>query len=198
MQLYAAIFLATFSTLLVPLPEEAALLGAGYAARLGRVTLPGAMAAAWSAVLIGDSLSYWAGRGLLARVLGTRLGRRYFPPRWREWGERLVRDHGVRAIVVARFLVGLRGFVYLAVGASKYPFGRFFAVDAAVGIAEVGGLVAAGFAFGELRAKVGRDIDLAAAAVLLAVLFGPLVVRRRFGRAAKGPRSRRGVDQPPR
>jgi membrane protein DedA with SNARE-associated domain len=163
----------------VPVPEEATLLAAGYAARLGRVTLPGAVAAGWLAVMIGDTLGYVIGRALLVRLLRTRLGRRLLPETRRTWAERLVARHGVRAIVVARFLVGLRGFVYFAVGASRYPFGRFVAVNGGAGALEVGALVAIGFAFGALHERSGAAIDLVAAALLAVALFGPLLVRAR-------------------
>lgn len=178
MRLLTAIFLATLGTLFVPVPEEATLLAAGYAARLGRVSLFGAISAAWAAVLIGDLASYFVGRALLARLLRTKLGRKLVHEPWREWGERLVAGHGVRAVLIARFLVGLRGFVYFAVGASRYPIGHFLALDAAVGVVEVGGLVLVGFAFGELRARTGAWVDLVAAGVLVAGFFGPVIVRR--------------------
>ena len=179
MRLYAAIFLGTLSTIFLPIPEEAALLSAGYAARVGRVTLAGSAVAGWVAVILGDTLSYFVGRLLLSRILRTRVGRRVLPEERRAWAEGLVVGHGARAVIVARFLVGLRGFVYFAVGASRYPFGRFFAVDALAGLVEVGGLVAIGFAFGEMHARVGLAVDLVAAVVLAATLFGPVLVRKR-------------------
>jgi membrane protein DedA with SNARE-associated domain len=182
-QLYVSIFLATLSTVFVPIPEEATLMGAGYASRLGRVTLAGAIVAGWLACVVGDAFSYFVGRVLLARTLRTRWGRRLLPESRRLWAERLVAGNGARAVVVARFLVGLRGFVYFAVGAARYPFGRFLAVDAAAGALEVGALVAIGYAFGELHARVGRAVDLVAAAVLGAALFAPVLVRRKMGRS---------------
>ncbi len=173
-----AIFVATLSTTLVPIPEEATLLGAGYAARLGRVSLAGAIAAAWLAVMVGDALGYAVGRMLLSRLLRTRLGQRLLPEPRRTWAEGFVSKNGARAIALARFLVGLRGLVYFAVGASRYPFGRFLAINAAAGVLEVGGLVAIGFAIGELRARIGVAVDLLAAALLVIALFGPLLVRK--------------------
>jgi membrane-associated protein len=180
LRLYVAIFLATLSTTVVPIPEEATLLGAGYLARLGSVSLAGAMAAGLLACLVGDVTSYWVGRLLLARILRTRWGSRMLPERWRKWGEDLVQRSHARAIVLARFLVGLRGFVYFAVGASRVPFARFVVIDALAGVAEVGGLVGVGFAFGELRNRVavGRAIDLAVAAVLVLTFAAPLVARK--------------------
>jgi membrane-associated protein len=173
------IFLATLSTMVLPVPEEATLLAAGYAVRLGRAPLLAGALAAWLAVMIGDTTSYFVGRELLARALRTRVGRALLPEARRVWAERLVAEHGARAIVLARFFVGLRGFIYFAVGASRFSFARFLAVNAAVGVVEVGALVAVGFGFGELRARAGTWIDLAAAAVLLAALFGPLLIRLR-------------------
>jgi membrane protein DedA with SNARE-associated domain len=179
LQLYVAIFLATLSTAVFPIPEEATLLAAGYAARLGRVTLVGAAAAGLLACLVGDVASYWTGRLLLARILRTRLGTRLLPERWREWGEQLVHRSSGRAIVLARFLVGLRGFVYFAVGASHVPFARFVVIDALAGVVEVGALVAVGFAFGVLRDRVavGHAIDLTVAGVLLLTFAMPVLVR---------------------
>jgi membrane protein DedA with SNARE-associated domain len=174
---YATIFAATLSTTFLPVPEEATLLGAGYAARLGRLPLAGAAAAAWLAVMLGDTLGYVIGRALLSRLLRTKLAARLWPEARRAWAERLVARNAARAIVVARFLVGLRGLVYFAVGASRYPFGRFLAVNAAAAALEVGGLVAIGFAFGEVRERMGASVDLAAAGLLTLALFGPLLAR---------------------
>lgn len=180
MRLYAVIFLATLSTALLPIPEEATLLGAGYAARLGSVTVVGAAAAGLLACVIGDVVSYWVGRLLLARILRTRFGQRMLPEHWRTWGEELVHRSSGRAIVLARFLVGLRGFVYFAVGASRVPFERFLAIDVLAGVVEVGGLVGVGFAFGVLRDRVavGRVIDLTVAVVLLLTFAAPVLARR--------------------
>ena len=135
------------------------------------------MGAAWLAVMLGDTLGYLIGRALLARLLRTKIAARLWPEPSRAWAEGLVARNGARAIVVARFLVGLRGFVYIAVGASRYPFARFLAVNAAAAAVEVGGLVAIGFAFGEVRERVGASVDIAAAGLLALALFGPVLAR---------------------
>jgi undecaprenyl-diphosphatase len=172
------VFLATLSTGFLPVPEEATLLGGGFAVRLGRASLAEGIGAAWLAVMLGDALAYFIGRELLGRALRTRWGARVFPEARRAWAERLVAEHGVRAIVVARFLVGLRGFVYFAVGSSRYPVGRFLLANGAAAAVEVSALVSLGFAFGAMHARVGVWLDLVAAAVLLIALFGPLFARR--------------------
>jgi membrane protein DedA with SNARE-associated domain len=191
--LYEAIFLATLSTCVVPLPEESALLAAGYAARIGSVHLGGAVLAAWAAVMVGDTLGYAIGRFFLASLLHTRAGRRILPDAWRIWAEQFAARHGDRAVFLARFLVGVRGFVYFAIGAARHSFLRFLAVNAAAAVVEVGALVALGFALGELRevhgpwegggsiANLGsaaRAVDVAVAIVLVLTLFGPALVKK--------------------
>jgi undecaprenyl-diphosphatase len=181
--LYEGIFVGTLSTCVVPLPEESTLLAAGYAARLGRVSFAGAVAAAWAAVMVGDTLGYAIGRFFLGALVRTRVGARVFPERWRRWGEGLVERHGERAVFLARFLVGLRGFVYFAVGAAKLSFPRFLGVNAAAALIDVGVLVALGFACGELRERyegLGRAVDLGVAALILLTLLGPTLTRMRI------------------
>ncbi|MDP9036180.1 MAG: hypothetical protein M3O50_15375, partial [Myxococcota bacterium] len=87
MRICVAIFLATLSTVFIPLPEEATLFAAGYSARLGRVTVAGGVVAAWLAVILGDTFSYVVGRFLLGPTLRTRVGQKLLPVRWRAWGE---------------------------------------------------------------------------------------------------------------
>ncbi len=184
MRIELTVFLATLSTVVLPLPEEATLLAAGYAVRLGQASFIGGWASGWLAVMIGDTSAYFFGREVLGRALRTRWARTLFPEARRLWAEQLVAGHGARAIVIGRFLVGVRGFVYFAIGASRFPLGRFLAVDAAVAAVEVGVLVAVGFGLGELRGRVGTQVDLALAALLAVALFGPLLIRLRRGRAS--------------
>ena len=160
MHLYLAIFGVVLSTLILPLPEELALLGVGYLAQQGQVRLAGAFA---------DAASYYVGRFLLARLLATRFGQRLIRPDRRRWAEDLVRRQGWRAIVLGRFLVALRGPVYFAVGASKYPARRFLIINSLVGLVEVALVVALGYFFGKGGALAGkvRWIDAAIALTIL-------------------------------
>jgi membrane-associated protein len=180
------VFLGTLSTIVIPVPEDAILLAAGYAARLGRAPFVGCVAAAWLAVMIGDSVGYTAGRTLLAPMLRTRIGRWILPEARRVWAERAVHGRGARAIVLARFFVGFRGFLYLAVGASRYPFSRFLMVNTAAAAVQVSGMVGMGFAFGGLqsRADSGANVALAAnllaVAVLLLILLAPTLVKAKL------------------
>lgn len=177
-----AIFGAVLSTLVLPVPEELTLLGAGFWAQTGALPLWGAWLSAWLAIVAGDTASYLLGRGFLPPLLRTRFGKRVVSPDLRRWAEELVRRHGFRAILVGRFLVGLRGPVYLAIGASKYPVLRFELINGAVGLVEVALLVGLGYRFGQ-SARLAHEIrwiELGLAIVLAAILIVPFFLKSRL------------------
>jgi len=179
-----AIFSAVLSTLVLPVPEELTLLGAGFWAQTGALPLWAAWLSAWLAIVVGDTASYLLGRGFLPRLLQTRFGRRVVSPDLRTWAEELVRRNGFRAIVIGRFLVGLRGPVYLAIGASKYSFLRFELINGAVGLVEVALLVGLGYRFGE-SARLAHEIrwiELGLAILLAGILVVPLFLKSRLVR----------------
>jgi len=179
-----AIFSAVLSTLVLPVPEELTLLGAGFWAQTGALPLWAAWLSAWLAIVVGDTASYLLGRGFLPRLLQTRFGRRVVSPDLRSWAEELVRRNGFRAILIGRFLVGLRGPVYLAIGASKYPFLRFELINGAVGLVEVALLVVLGYRFGE-SARLAHEIrwiELGLAILLAGILVVPLFLKSRLVR----------------
>lgn len=180
----AAIFGVVLSTLILPLPEELALLGAGYVAHQGSISLTGAWLASWSAIVVGDTTTYCVGRFFLERLLRTRLGKKVVSPSMREWAEGLVQKHGFRAILLGRFLVAFRGPVYLAIGAAKYPGWRFTLINSAVGLVEVALIVGAGYLFGQSHklAKEVKWIEIAVGVGLALFLVVPPLLKRRFER----------------
>jgi membrane protein DedA with SNARE-associated domain len=181
------IFLAVLSTLILPLPEEMALLGAGWLAHSGALPPWEAWLASWSAIVAGDTTTYLIGRSFLPALLRTRLGARIVSPELREWAEDLVQRHGFRAILLGRFLVALRGPVYLAIGASKYPALRFTLLNSAVGAVEVALLVWLGYLFGQ-SAEVAHEVrwlEIAVTLALAALLIAPPLFKWRLRRKRK-------------
>lgn len=124
-------------------------------------------------------MTFAVGRLFLPRLLRTKLGRRLIPDKQRVWGEGLVARHGFRAILLGRFLVALRGPVYLAIGASKYPTGRFLAINTATALVEVALVMGFGVLYGSSRAAAGKmkGIDLAVALVIALVLILPPLLK---------------------
>jgi membrane protein DedA with SNARE-associated domain len=189
---YLTTFVAVLSTAVTPVPEETVLLGAGWLAHLQRASLVVVIVCAWVAILAGDTATFALGRGLVRGVARSRWLLRVMPPERRAWADREVARHGGRAILLARFLIGLRGFLYFALGGSPYPFRRFLAVDAAVGAVEVALVVVAGWFVGATRrARAGLQlVDLIAVAVIVVTLALPWLLRRFIGGAPSQSRPR--------
>jgi membrane protein DedA with SNARE-associated domain len=92
------------------------------------------VSACLAGVLIGDCAMYWIGRGL---------GRKYLRQHhWFTWIvhgnreerlEEIVQQHGLKVFLIARFLVGIRSPLYLAMGILRVDFRRFLLCDAACG-----------------------------------------------------------------
>ena len=188
------IFGVVLSTLVVPLPEELALLGAGWVAHSGATPLWAAWVASWLAIVGGDTTSYFIGRSFLPRLLQTRFGKRIISPEMQAWGNELVQRHGFRVIILGRFLVALRGPVYLAIGAAKYSLLKFELINSAVGLVEVGLLVYLGYRLGQSSrvAHEAKWVEIGIAVLLgLALIAAPLFKRHLQKKRAKPPDPRR-------
>ncbi len=182
----ALFFACLVSGLLVPLPEDVALLVAGWQLRAGDLTLTDALVAGFVGTL---------GRDLIAFGLGTLVGPRLerLPLVRRALGEaRLARahalfeHHGSRMLFLTRFAVGLRAPLYFVGGSLAFPLRRFLLVDA-LGLALTVPLTLwLGSAFGE-DAAAGLKVALAhqrvvVSLVVLAALTWWLVQRLRARR----------------
>lgn len=129
----------------LPLPEELAIVAAGIMSANGQLATGAALAALVLGGLVGDAVVY---------AIGTRLGdgilarHRWLPrvnPVRFEQVRGLLERHGFKVLFVARFLVGLRFIVYLAVGASRMSFRRFMLIDAVCAALVIGSFFALSF-----------------------------------------------------
>ena len=106
-------------------------------------------------------------------------------PGLRRWAEILVQRHGFRAVLLGRFLVALRGPVYLAIGAARFPTWRFVALNTAVAVIEVAIIVGIGYAYGASHELVKdlRWLEIGIGVVLsLALIVFPVLLKRRIER----------------
>ncbi len=115
----------------LPIPEEVGILTAGGLAADGRMYWPIALAACIVGCLLGDSMMYYIGRRFGRTLLQRhRLWNRLITPEREEQIETQIKEHGLKVFFLARFLVGVRGPVYLTAGILKVPYKRFLAIDA--------------------------------------------------------------------
>jgi membrane protein DedA with SNARE-associated domain len=174
--LFAVVALESFG---VPLPGETALIACGVLASQGSLSIAWVIVVASLAAIIGDNAGYWVaregGRPLLNRFSVTRRYADRYLPR----GERFFAKHGGKAVFLSRFVAVLRVTAAWIAGLSRMHWLRFFAWNAAGGIAwaTLVGLVS--YYLGNAAASaIGRYGLYAAGGAILFAVLGYFVVKR--------------------
>lgn len=101
------------------------------------------------AAILGDTVNYWAGHHLGARVF-TRENSRFFNKEYLEKTQRFYDKHGGKTIILARFIPIIRTFAPFVAGVGKMNYGTFLVYNVVGGFAWVTSLTFAGYFFGGL------------------------------------------------
>jgi membrane protein DedA with SNARE-associated domain len=155
---YASIFLWLFATGIgiPPVPEEAGIL---YAAGLYTLHPGVSWYFAWLAcglgILAADSVLYMVGRKWGPRLFMYRWVQKLISTERRLRIESKFHAHGIKLLILARFLPPLRTGVFLISGASRYPFGKFLIADLAYCVVGVGLFFFAGTGIVGLIKEIG-------------------------------------------
>jgi len=129
---YPGVFLILLATGLgVPVPEELPIAIAAMMARWEVMHWPGALLACLGGVLAGDLLLYGVGRHFGRRILEWPAARRILTPEREARVMETYRRHGLKFVVTARLVMGLRAAAFLTAGLVRVPFPRFIVVDVA-------------------------------------------------------------------
>ena len=140
---------------------------------LGSLDGPYAIACAALGAFCGDGLSY-----ALGRVYGEQL-RRIWPfsrhPEWLPQGERMFRRHGLKSILIARYVGAVRPLIPAIAGMLKMPSRKYLPASMAASLSWGAAFLIPGWMFGAsvelLVAVAGRlAIVLAVLAALLALI----------------------------
>jgi membrane protein DedA with SNARE-associated domain len=143
---YLGIFLVLFGAGLgIPIPEEIPVLAAGALAQEGVIRWWIGLPVCLVGVLAGDTVLYWVGRHWGEHILDWRVVRHVLTPEREERLKAAYHRHGVKIVVIARHIAGLRAAAFLTAGIVRLPFPRFIAVDG--GAALVGVPLSFGLAF---------------------------------------------------
>jgi membrane protein DedA with SNARE-associated domain len=114
----------------LPTPEEVAIIGAGVASAAGQLDWRLSLASLLIGALAGDCVMYFIGYHFGQRLLQkNRLWNRLITPEREKRVEVLLAQHGVKVLLGARFLPGIRGPMYITAGILKVPFKRFVVAD---------------------------------------------------------------------
>jgi membrane protein DedA with SNARE-associated domain len=189
---YAAILLIVLlGNAGVPAPEESVLALGGYLAWQGRLHLPLVILVGIVSASLGDNLGFWAGRRYGQRAVA----RLPLPPARVAQAQALFARHGVWAVFVSRFVVGLRTVAGPLAGAGGLSPLRFAAANLLGAICYVPWPVLAGYGVGygasewveRLRSTLGLKEDIALFAAVLA-LAGLALITRTWARHRRAAR----------
>ncbi len=177
----------------LPVPEEVAIVLAGVLSAQGKLLTGPALAACLTGALLGDFLVYAIGRrwGPSLLVAHPRFARLLRADREAKFEEAIER-HAFKVLLLARFMVGIRGPVYLAAGAVRMPFRRFAMYDLLGVWLVVGGVFGLSYAFGNDVLQWIRHAELTVTvAVLAAAAVLAIYLYRRHRRSASRVVARR-------
>lgn len=165
------IFLVAFCDAVVILgflvPALPILFAIGTLIGLGTLDGPYAIACAGLGAFCGDGLSYFLGRVHGERLRGVWPFSRY--PNWLGQGETMLRRHGLKSILIARYVGAVRPLVPAIAGMLKMPVRRYVPASLVASLSWGAVFLIPGWAF-------GASIDLfAAVAGRLAIVVGALV-----------------------
>ncbi|MGD9636432.1 MAG: DedA family protein, partial [Pirellulales bacterium] len=157
----------------MPIPEEVAFVVAGVLSAEGHLHWPTALAACLLGALLGDSVMYGIGRQWGESLLSShpRLSWMLQAKREKQF-EEAVEQHAFKVMFLSRFLVGIRGPVYVAAGASHVPYRKFLMYDLVCASLVVTTFFFLAFFFGERVLNWIRDAEMTATIAVVLVVTG--------------------------
>jgi len=123
-----------------------ALAAAGVLAYAGKMDLTTAIVVATLANFIGDTILFYLGRYNKHDIYGYLKKHR----RKLAFSHILIKRHGSKVIVFQKFVYGIKTLVPLAIGVTKYPFGKFTVYNAGSSILWGVSVGSAGYFGGEM------------------------------------------------
>ena len=138
----------------LPVPEEVPVVVAGILSSHGHLAPWLAFCTCLLGALVGDCAMYAIGRQFGHRVLREhRLWARLVKPHREAQMERMIQRHGLKVLLLARFLVVLRSPVFLSAGILRLPLRRFLLIDVFCASAVIGLFFGLSYAYGETIAN---------------------------------------------
>jgi len=177
----------------LPVPEDVVLILAGALGEMDGRSWIKVSLYMYAGVLGGDTMIFLAGRHVGARMLAAGWLRRILPPSKQIRVERLMEGYGALALLIGRFLPGLRAPIFFTAGSMRVPYLKFMLLDGFAALVSVPAFVWAGHwlwarfqdDLEELNEALARTQSYSLwAAVLLAVFTGIWLWARRTRRAA--------------
>ena len=172
----------------VPFPGEALLLAAAAWAAVRHHSIVLVILFGFVGATLGADIGYLLGhRG--GRPFVERFGHLFrLRPEHLAQAELFFVRHGDKAIIAARFVLGLRTWASMLAGMARMPFWRFQLFSAAGGLLWATAIGVAGYVLGNnlpLLKTILRDIGIGGLTALLAIALILLVARQRASRGRR-------------
>jgi membrane protein DedA with SNARE-associated domain len=170
-------FIVAFFSLLAagmgaPIPEELPIIGAGlWAATQTGPTRWLILLVCIIGVVVSDGILYCIGRQFGVRLLNHRFFRRFVPPEKRARIEANFHHYGVRILLIARLLPGIRAPMFVMAGVMRLPLGRFLLADGIYAIPGVSLLFFLSYAIGDQFRDVVEGVQHWTGMILLVLLL---------------------------
>ena len=173
----ALIFFIAFCDALIvvgiAVPALPLLFAVGTLIGLGHVDGPYALLCAAAGAFLGDALSYWVGLRWGPALRQKWPFARY--PQLLDRGEHLFRRHGLKGIVIARFVGAVRPFVPAVAGMLRMPLKRYAPASAFAALSWAAVFLAPGWIFGTSYEAVAAVADRLALVLLALFLVLALI-----------------------
>ena len=147
--LFAVIFCETGLVVTPFLPGDSLLFVAGAIAAAGELNVHLLFALLAGAAFLGNAVNYSIGRWLAPRLFRDQRSR-FLNPRHLERAHAFYERHGGKAVVISRFLPIIRTYVPFVAGMARMHPREFLAYNAAGAVLWAGGLLYAGYFFGNI------------------------------------------------
>ena len=147
--LFAIIFVETGLVVMPFLPGDSLLFVVGALCGVGLMNYPLSVALLWAAAVAGNQTNYSIGRHIGPRVFQWEQSR-WFNKRAFEQAHAFYERYGGVTLIAARFMPFVRTFAPFVAGVAQMTRRKFTAYDVTGGGLWVGGVVTAGYFFGNL------------------------------------------------
>jgi membrane-associated protein len=170
---------------------NAAIIGGGAFARVGREPLLLVVLAPLLTVALYDVFYWWAGRRWGNRIVALYTANNPRAARWVARGERIVNRRGILALTVAYYMPFPNVVIYVLCGVSEMPLWAFLLGDVIGTLLWVGLLVGLGWSIGHPAVHVVNEISHYSLITTVAIVVGIVAVTslryRRRVTAARRP-----------
>ncbi len=182
---YVIIFLIIFcetGLVVTPLlPGDSLLFAIGTLAAIGSFDITTVLVLLPIAAIGGDTLNYWIGNYLGAKVFQYG-DSRFFKKKYLERTHQFYEKHGGKTVIIARFIPIIRTFSPFVAGVGSMTYKKFIAYSVSGGLLWIFSLTLAGYFFGNIPI-VRKNFSLVIIAIIvISVLPGVIEYLRQRGK----------------